>query len=119
MDHGESIAAVAVREAAEETGLAIELNGLAGIYTELRHVTTRRRRDPPRDIRRASTSASQAARSARTAQRPGPSVESARATSRGVKNKCTPSQKHLTSRSTPAFTQVTMVELRGFEPLTL
>jgi 8-oxo-dGTP pyrophosphatase MutT (NUDIX family) len=38
MDLGESIADAAVREAAEETGLTVELTGLVGIYTDPGHV---------------------------------------------------------------------------------
>src|SRR3954454_22059599 len=38
MDLGESIADAAVREVAEETGLAVELTGLVGIYTDPGHV---------------------------------------------------------------------------------
>ncbi len=38
MEIGESIAEAAVREVAEETGLAVELTGLVGIYTDPGHV---------------------------------------------------------------------------------
>lgn len=38
MDLGESIAAAAVREVAEETGLTVEITGLVGIYTDPGHV---------------------------------------------------------------------------------
>jgi ADP-ribose pyrophosphatase YjhB (NUDIX family) len=38
MELGESIAAAAVREVAEETGLAVKLTGLVGIYTNPGHV---------------------------------------------------------------------------------
>jgi ADP-ribose pyrophosphatase YjhB (NUDIX family) len=38
MDLGESIAAAAVREVAEETGLTVEVTGLVGIYTDPGHV---------------------------------------------------------------------------------
>lgn len=38
MDLGESIADAAVREVAEETGLAVEVTGLVGIYTDPGHV---------------------------------------------------------------------------------
>jgi ADP-ribose pyrophosphatase YjhB (NUDIX family) len=38
MDLGEFIAAAAVREVAEETGLTIEITGLVGIYTDPGHV---------------------------------------------------------------------------------
>jgi 8-oxo-dGTP pyrophosphatase MutT (NUDIX family) len=38
MQLGESIAATAVRETREETGLDIEITGLVGIYTDPRHI---------------------------------------------------------------------------------
>ena len=38
MEVGESIADAAVREVAEETGVAVELTGLVGIYTDPGHV---------------------------------------------------------------------------------
>jgi len=38
MDLGESITAAAVRETEEETGIACEITGLVGIYTNPRHV---------------------------------------------------------------------------------
>jgi ADP-ribose pyrophosphatase YjhB (NUDIX family) len=38
MQLGESIAATAVRETREETGLEIEITGLVGIYTDPRHI---------------------------------------------------------------------------------
>lgn len=38
MDIGESIAAAAVREVKEETGLDVEVTGLVGIYTNPKHV---------------------------------------------------------------------------------
>jgi len=38
MDVGESIAAAAVRETKEETGLDVEVTGLVGLYTNPRHV---------------------------------------------------------------------------------
>lgn len=38
MDLGESVTDCAAREVAEETGLAVEVTGLVGIYTDPRHV---------------------------------------------------------------------------------
>ncbi len=38
MDRGESVAAAAVREVEEETGVKVELTGLVGIYTDPGHV---------------------------------------------------------------------------------
>ena len=38
MDLGESIGQTAVREVQEETGLAIEIDGIVGIYTDPRHL---------------------------------------------------------------------------------
>jgi ADP-ribose pyrophosphatase YjhB (NUDIX family) len=38
MDLGESLPDTAVRETAEETGVEVEVTGLAGIYTDPRHV---------------------------------------------------------------------------------
>jgi 8-oxo-dGTP pyrophosphatase MutT (NUDIX family) len=37
-DFGESLSATAVRETAEETGIVVELTGVAGIFTDPRHV---------------------------------------------------------------------------------
>ena len=37
-DIGESLSETAVRETAEETGISIKLTGVAGIYTDPRHV---------------------------------------------------------------------------------
>jgi ADP-ribose pyrophosphatase YjhB (NUDIX family) len=38
MDLGESLPEAAVRETAEETGIDVEITGLAGVYTDPRHV---------------------------------------------------------------------------------
>lgn len=38
MDPGESLSATAIRETLEETGITVELTGVAGIYTDPRHV---------------------------------------------------------------------------------
>lgn len=38
LDFGESVADCAIRETAEETGIAIDVTGLVGIYSDPRHV---------------------------------------------------------------------------------